>query len=253
MKKSFNIMLSICFVTLYTTINTSNHASSLPFDKVVLWGHKLNSHTHSWIHWGFKRTFEHLGYKTYWLDNNDRIDHLDLSKTLFITEGQVDQKIPIRDDCFYIIHNCEPDKYRSHLKKGHSIILQVYTHDVLPREVEKIDECMYYSVRDQIIYLPWATDLLPHEIDEMKKKITTKSLKEKSNTVNYIGSVGGGAFSNLEPVNQFRKACEENHISFRNVTRCSMEDKRYPLQHGRQHKIHPIICICTCTAKSMAM
>ncbi len=224
MKKMLSITLSVCLITLHTTVNAITPISSLPFDKVVLWGHKLHSHTHSYIHWGFKRTFEYLGYKTYWLDNNDRIDHLDLSKSLFITESQVDQNIPIHNDSFYIIHNCKADKYRDLLKRGHCIILQVYTHDVPPRDVEKIDECMYYNVPEQIIYLPWATDLLPHEIDEMKKKITTRSLTEKLNTVNYIGSVGGGEFSNLQPVNQFRKACGENNINFKIITRCSMED-----------------------------
>ena len=223
MKKIARFTLSFFFLALTTTINANNPISSLPFDKVVLWGHKLHSHTHSYIHWGFKRAFEHMGYKTYWLDNNDRID-MNLSNALFITTGLVDQKIPLRDDCFYILHNCTSDKYRNLYKKRRCITLQVYTHPVKERDVEKIDECMYYSVRDQIIYLPWATDLLPHEIDEIKKNITTRSLKEKSNTVNYIGSVGGGTiFSNLEEVRGFRKACEENNIAFKHIMGCSME------------------------------
>jgi Lrp/AsnC family transcriptional regulator for asnA, asnC and gidA len=30
--------------------------------KVVIWGHKLHSHTHSYIHNGFYIAFKHLGY-----------------------------------------------------------------------------------------------------------------------------------------------------------------------------------------------
>ena len=41
--------------------------------KVVIWGHKLYSHTHSFIHSGFFKAFKHLGYDTYWFDNNDNI------------------------------------------------------------------------------------------------------------------------------------------------------------------------------------
>ena len=101
--------------------------------KVVLWGHKLHSHTHSYIHWGFSRAFQHLGYETHWFDARDNVSTFDFSNSLFITEGQVDQNIPIRDDCYYIIHNCRPDKYRNLLSNGHAIILQVYTHNCLKR------------------------------------------------------------------------------------------------------------------------
>jgi hypothetical protein len=60
-------------------------------DKVVIWGHKLHTHTHSYIHEGFFRAFENLGYPTYWFDKLDDIADFDFSNTFFITEGQVDQ------------------------------------------------------------------------------------------------------------------------------------------------------------------
>jgi hypothetical protein len=126
---------------------------------VVLWGHKLHSHTHSYIHWGFSRAFKHLGYNVYWLDNSDNVANLDLANSLFITEGQVDQKIPIRCDCYYIIHNCKPDKYRQLLATGHAIILQVYTHDCLKRKEPALSLCFHYDLNQPIMYMPWATDL----------------------------------------------------------------------------------------------
>jgi hypothetical protein len=98
--------------------------------QVVLWGHKLHSHTHSYIHNAFYIAFKHLGYKTLWLDNkdnyetkdfsqplflneNNEINTIDFTNTLFITEGQVDQNIPILSTAYYILHNCNMDKYSS--------------------------------------------------------------------------------------------------------------------------------------------
>ena len=77
----------------------------------VAWGHKLHSHTHSYIHGAFIKAFDKLGYKTIWLDDSDDISGINFEGTLFLTEGQVDSKIPIRDDCFYLLHYPRDSKY----------------------------------------------------------------------------------------------------------------------------------------------
>ena len=41
------------------------------FEKVIIWGHKLHTHTHSYIHYGFYKAFKHLNYDVYWLNEND--------------------------------------------------------------------------------------------------------------------------------------------------------------------------------------
>lgn len=89
----------------------------LEIKQVVLWGHKLHSHTHSYIHGAFVKAFEYKGYKTLWLDNNDNINNIDFNNSLFITEGQVDKNIPIRNDCYYVLHNCDGSKYANIPKK----------------------------------------------------------------------------------------------------------------------------------------
>ena len=141
--------------------------------KVILWGHKLHSHTHSYIHWGFTRAFEHLGYETDWLDAQDNVANFDFSNSLFITAGTVDRNIPIRDDCFYVIHNCEQEKYRHLLANGHAIILQVYTNDCIDRKEPSLSFAFHYDINQPVIYMPWATDLLPHEIEKNKKSIAS--------------------------------------------------------------------------------
>lgn len=189
------------------------------FSKVIIWGHPLHSHTHSYIHEGFYRAFKHFGYEVHWVKNQDEIKDIDIHNALFITEGQVDQEMPKRHDCYYILHNCNGDKYRELLKNNRCIVLQVYTHDCLPYVSEKLGECMYCNVAEKIIFLPWATDLLPHEIENMKTLVT----KEKKSTVNWIGTIGGGKFGNTIEIDGFKKACIENNLIFRHTVNASME------------------------------
>jgi hypothetical protein len=180
--------------------------------QVVIWGHKLHSHTHSYIHNAFFIAFKHLGYKTIWLDENDNISNIDFSNTLFLTEGSTDTNIPIRNDCYYVLHNCECNKYNI-LEKKRVLIIQVFTTDVFfGRTIEKIDDFIYYTpiINNQysILYMPWATDLLPEQIqnniDEYDIKIKPKFV------LNFVGMMT----NEWEIVKVF---CKKTNIQFKNV------------------------------------
>jgi hypothetical protein len=215
-------ILSYLMCISFFSVSNEKFDNPLGINKVILWGHKLHSHTHSYIHWGFYRAFQHLGYDTYWFDNADNLQNFDFSNSLFITEGQVDQLIPLREDCFYILHNVDQKKYKNFYQKGHSITLQVYTHDVLSRDVEKIDDCMYVNITEQIIYLPWATDLLPFEIDQIKSKLPA-IIADRSNSIYFVGSIGGGVFGNISQYKAFQKACNEQGVILENSMKLNME------------------------------
>lgn len=195
--KLFRILF---FGLLCTTQNMHSDHPVRHVKNVVLWGHKLHSHTHSYIHWRFSRAFQHLCYNVYWLDNSDNVTDLDLSNSLFITEGQVDQKITIRNDCYYIIHNWKPDKYRQLLTAGRAIILQVYTHDCLKRNEPTLAFCFHYDLKQPIIYMPWATDLLPDEIENIKKQLPSIT---KQNVASWVGTAGSGIFGNWTEFDAF--------------------------------------------------
>jgi len=182
--------------------------------KVVIWGHKLHSHTHSYVHNGFYRAFKHMGYDAYWFDNSDDISEFDFTGSLFITEGQVDEKIPLRDDCFYVTHNCYSDKYKSF--KGGVMPLQVYTDDVLGYGIPKVEEGVYY---DGTLYMSWATDLLPNEI-------ILEHPRDTPDTCWFIGSMGEGEFGNINELTPFKQACEDNGIKFCHASNISMEENR---------------------------
>jgi hypothetical protein len=206
------------------------------FEKVIIWGHKLHSHTHSYIHDGFFRAFQHLGYPTYWFDNKDDISGFDFSNALFLTEGQVDQKIPLRQDAIYLIHNCLGSKYEG-LRR---VFIQVYTDDVLERPfLMKVEPCIYFDLTSKGIYMPWASHLFPHEIEKNKKNL---GRMRKRKVVYWVGSLGEGVFGNCSEVDPFCSACKENRISFIAVR---------PAGTGVEEKKHQELISCSYLAPAI--
>lgn len=199
------LFLFLCFVYL-------NSLAADSFDRVVIWGHKLHSHTHSYIHERFYRAFRYLGYPTYWFDNNDNVDGFDFSRTLFLTEGQVDQKIPLREDGIYLLHNCQKERYWRLFQLGRCIHFQVYTDDVLAQpHLIQVEPFIYYDMEARIVYMPWASDQLPYEIEEMKKRLPAM---KKKKVCYWTGTIGGGEFGNEHQLNPFIEACQKNGIQF---------------------------------------
>ena len=176
------------------------------FSEVIIWGWPLHSHTHSYIHNAFFRAFEHLGYKTRWMSGNTSMPDKSIAPdTLFITEGQVDGLIPIRNDCFYLTHNCDGAKYKP-IPKGRHILLQVFTWDRM-NDTREFDG-KFIRFNGEMLVMPWATDLLPHEIDENIEGLSEIiSKQEASDVLAFVGY-------KVEPWPQVEKYCREKRLSF---------------------------------------
>jgi len=152
--------------------------------KAIIWGHPLHSHTHSYIHYGFVRAFRHLGFETHWFDSDSKVDGFDFADSIFLTEGQVDSKIPLRKDCFYVLHNCHGLQYDDLPK-----VLRLNTLFDKNKQGEALNQYTYYKSNSKlgILAQPWATDLLPEEIDES----TTMYDWTRENSIYYVGSYHG--------------------------------------------------------------
>lgn len=184
--------------------------------KIVIWGHKLHSHTHSYIHNGFYIAFKHLGYDTYWYDDNDDVSEIDFSCSLFITEHQVNKKIPCRNDCIYISHYVDLGDYTG-VPKENIIILKNS-----PRDFNECDKNKgyvyqnlnygipheYFSICDgyKCLYMYWATDLLPEEIDKNIENLPNLQISRK---INFVGSM-------TSVWQQLYFICNSNKIPFYN-------------------------------------
>lgn len=180
------------------------------FKKVIIWGFPLHSHTHSYIHGGWYKAFKHLGYETYWFHDGSHPasnSEFDYGNALFITEGYADSRIPIVSSSIYFVHICiNPEKYIGKVARLIEIRYLVdnirdcnYEYILDKSQCSRISDVTYYKklhdngglrkhhsnpirMNYECIYTCWATDLLPHEIDE--SNIT----REYDNCIYWCGS-----------------------------------------------------------------
>ncbi|MBI5274767.1 MAG: hypothetical protein HY860_06935 [Chlamydiales bacterium] len=217
-------------IFLYLLIVIAVPTFSMDFDKVVIWGHKLHSHTHSYIHNAFYKAFKSLGYATYWVDEHDDVSKIDFSHSLFLTEGQVDNNIPLRDDSFYILHNCTSHKYRQIIKNKRFITLQVYTDDVLTRPTAiRVSPCIHYDYAGRCLYMPWATDLLPSEIEAIQQNITKIT---KQPMIAWIGTISDGEFGNISELMPFVEEARKLGMTFIRKQHISDKENKNIIAHS---------------------
>lgn len=212
---------------LFLLLAAAYSSNLCAFEKVIIWGHKLGTHTHSYVHNGFFIAFKQMGYSVYWFDDRDDVSHFDFSNSLFLTEGQVDKNIPLRSDCTYLLHNVLQKNYET-VDRKQQFFFQVYTDDILSRDVKKIDTCIYFDFNERCLYMPWATDLLPHEIDSIKDQLSSTH----SYTAEWIGTIGSGHFGNLTELTPFMTACEDAGVIFNQHNSISLEDHIQLIQNS---------------------
>lgn len=189
--------------------------------KFIIWGHKLHSHTHSYIHNSYYKAFKYLGYDVYWFDNNDDISSVNFENSIFLTEGQVDQKIPLVKSAHYILHHCDIRKYESF----NYINLCNYVNDCKlgisfnykNGKVEQINYYTYFDSKNKAIYQPWATDLFPDEI-----KVELTPLVE-TDDIYFIGSIWS---DNYKDIQVFKESCNLNKKKFIQIRNTTDEENK---------------------------
>lgn len=197
----------------------------MKFKQIVIWGHKLGTHTHSYVHYAFVRAFKSLGYNTLWLDNSDDISNLNLDDSLVLTEGQVDQNLPkISKSCKYILHNVDGAKY-TEIPEINKLNLQFFHKEVAFRGLNKINDYTFYG--GNVIHIAWATDLLPHEID-----LNSANNELSNRECLWIGSYDDSEsqFQNGKNLDPYFNECKKHNIKVRKINPwtnpCSPEENR---------------------------
>jgi len=192
----------------------------MKINKIIIWGHPLHSHTHSYIHNGFFIAFKELGYDTYWFHDNMNIDSsFDFSNSLFITEHQVDNKIPKKNDCLYFVHFLKKHKYPG-VNDSNLIDLKCSFRDMKREKENKENDPnllftpitdkkieFYSNINNQLTYfILWATDLLPRQIMDNINNIST-IINNRTNNIFFIGQLTNNW-------NQLKQLCQCNNIPF---------------------------------------
>jgi len=204
-------------------------------EKVIVWGFPLHSHTHSYIHACWVKTFKALGKETYWFDDKNFEDPAKFSykNCLIITEGFQDTNLPLDASNIYFIHFCiYPQKYlrcgarvveiRFRVEEFHDCNsdwdfkdgthnLQNLSQDVLYESLTsdvgiapEFRGSVPHKMNYEAIYLQWPTDLLPWEIN-----LADAEKNDRHNVVHYVGTPYGNP--RLE---KFREVLTKKGIEF---------------------------------------
>lgn len=174
--------------------------------KVIIWGYPLHSHTHSYIHAAFYKAFKHLGYETFWFEDKP-LNAGDFESCLFIT-GTQDKHIPIVKSSYYVLHYV--DDIRKY--EGCKNLFIQHSIPVDTDNCEMLNKCCIIQHNHDIdcLYLAWATNLLPHEIN--LAEAVNKIAGEKN--MIWIGTYGDsvGPFQNGTILHPFFDACRASGI-----------------------------------------
>jgi hypothetical protein len=190
--------------------------------KIVIWGHKLSKtrHTQAYIHYGFSRAFAAIGHEVSWLDNDDDVSGMNFDNCTFLTEGQVDGKIPLNKSCRYVVHNGSEEKYTG----LHKLNIQIF-HNAIASNISlyhptfstnkpllKINDYTYVTSDTCVptLYQPWATDLLPDEI-----KLENARNEMNNRECVWVGSYGDRTteFQNTVELDLFFEECRKNDMA----------------------------------------
>ena len=208
----------------------------MDFNKVIIWGFPLHTHTHSYIHAGWIKAFKHLGYETNWFHEKDypNENNFDYNNTLFISEGYADNNIPIINTSIYFVHICiNPEKYLGKVKRLIEIRYLVdyikdcnYNYILDKSKCIEISKSTYYEklynnaglakynnnpilMDYECIYTCWATDLLPEEIKEKNIELSNNGTCEK--IIYWCGSYD---INSNKELSKFVNAANEKNIKF---------------------------------------
>ena len=206
----------------------------IKYNKIIIWGHPLYSHTHSYVHESYYKAFKYLGYDVYWFHDDDFPNNFDFNNCLFIGEGFADKKIPINDSSCYLIMYCpSPSKYakaeryidirmaavnfKDHihdysLNKNSCIRVgpASYYENKTDNKIKIKNDYVDYEMDDyEKIYISWATNLLPHEFDFDEIR------HPRENKIYYCGTISGeGICENYSNFKPFIEECKNFGIQF---------------------------------------
>jgi hypothetical protein len=207
--------------------------------RFIIWGLEHYRHTHSYIHYAFMRAAKHNGWDVEWvIDTPANAQRFrDCDNYLFLTVGVADRYIPMNPNAFYVLHNVNQERY-THIPTDRKLILQVYTVDVDSRPVLPLKDRRFefWQPDANTFYAPWATDLLPHEIDE-----NIRGLPEtRPSSAVFLGTVCSGEFGNIHEITRFKRSCEDSGWPMSLITQTNI-DQSTSVRYLQAHSIAPSI------------
>lgn len=179
------------------------------FNKVVLWGYRLHTHTNSYVYSGFERAFKHMGYDTVWYFDDEDHSTENFDNCLFFAFSGQEDNIPLNTTSKYILHNAHLDRY---IEAGCNFVMIQTLHDEAINKCNNITRINSYTLVDYsnsvtTIFTPWATNLLHTEFN------FNLPLHREKRCV-WIGTYGDfdGLYQNGQQLKPFFDRCDASDI-----------------------------------------
>lgn len=153
--------------------------------KIIVWGHKLHTHTHSYIHSSYYNTFKYLGHEVYWIDIDDRVEESFFKNSVVFSEGRNFETIPVIKGNKYITHHADENFFHTNDIPEESV-LRITNYIEESEKFERINDLAHYDSSNRTLYQSWATNLLPGQIEPD----SVYSIgEEHQNKIDYVGSL----------------------------------------------------------------
>lgn len=208
---------------------------NLNFSQIILYGPLLHQHDNSWMFYGFCKAFLYKRYKVIWVNEESKelLNNYDLSNSLFITDGEHDENIPLRSDSFYLLFQNKKSKYDDY----ESLYIDLYSND-LPEYVSEWKNKSYiqYSLENRELYFPLATELVPKDI-LINQQRSILTYPGDSRSVCLLGSISNSNVSRI--FGDIKINCLKNYYNFCIVNNLGSDDRANAI---RSCQITPILC-----------
>ncbi|HVH99173.1 MAG TPA: hypothetical protein VM869_10695 [Enhygromyxa sp.] len=172
--------------------------------RVIVWGYREPRHTHHWVMVAMHRALEHAlrddprSPELLWLDNRTVGDPAAFDDALILSNvnvDHVDHCLPLRRRGLYLIHDHAPgridcSRYEPLRTAGRAVFYEVFRSrpGADYRAIEDQPLCYVHRDGDRVVML-WATDLLPHEIEQAWQAVTERPrAAADARSVVFVGS-----------------------------------------------------------------
>ncbi len=184
------------------------------FEKAIVWGFTPRAYsTHSHIHYGLWRALSYMGYDSSWLDSSCAPDWNCLPPTLFVTNQDLANELPLRSDHTYVVHGGISSPYwkrfEGYRRLSWNVYIDLHAHFHDCPDVLWLDDDVPLMPAARHMDFRWATDLTPPEIEANKPM--ARAWNGSSHVIHYVGSRW---FVNEKEFDAFRQTCSEGGVQF---------------------------------------
>jgi hypothetical protein len=186
-----------------------------------------STHTHKYIHESIFKAFKYIEknnckkLEVFWIkDVKDDIYNKNNRKYLIFSSPHynTDNNLPIIDNAYYILHFNKTNVFtKKNITKYNNLIsskkvVKYVEFRYKNNNKEKLNNNIFwYDKNDNSLHLPWATNLLPDEID--KKISLVKSLKKLPYTSKNSYFCGSIWKVNEKEINKWKEICKKYNIT----------------------------------------